>query len=306
MLEICSDYPRFALLTLRKKLDELSSSDELAEPSPDGQWIDVIVGMLAVQGHSRVRAHPYLFGRKRLYLRECPILLHQSEAANYESIVSQGLFPGGPDKYYSRGGGHRRWCVFGSLADGHGYFPNCSMIDGEPAVPYKFRSYGNVYCLSTYYIQVTMNIEIWRTDAWCAMIMGWIPPEAIPNAFDANSKECWHCDRSDTRSSMINAMTCQSCTLLPSTRNREMSASPKKRVLPTQLHPRAPTRCPSKTMALDPSLLWRFQTSLSLSRGGANRNMLRGLTSKLRRRSLSGEMAINVSESTSGHASKGV
>ncbi len=85
MLEVSSDYPRFALLTLRRKVDEISSSDELAgEISPDGQWIDVIIGILAIQGHSRVRAHPYLFGWKRLYWRECPILFHQSEAANHE------------------------------------------------------------------------------------------------------------------------------------------------------------------------------------------------------------------------------
>ena len=30
MLEVCSDYPRFALLTLRKRIDEISGSDELA------------------------------------------------------------------------------------------------------------------------------------------------------------------------------------------------------------------------------------------------------------------------------------
>ncbi len=47
-----------------------------------------------------------------------------------------------------------------------------------------------------------MQIEIWRTDAWCAMIMGWIAPEAIPYSFDANSKECWHCDRK--RHSILN------------------------------------------------------------------------------------------------------
>ena len=69
------------------------------------------------------------------------------------------------------------------------------MIEGAPAVPYKFRSYGNVYCISSCYVGVVMKIEIWRTEAWCGMIMRWVPPEAIPYAFDANSKECWHCDK---------------------------------------------------------------------------------------------------------------
>ena len=69
------------------------------------------------------------------------------------------------------------------------------MINGKPATPYKFRSYGNAYCLSTYCITVTMKIEVWRTDAWCAMIMGWIPPEAIPYSFDCNNFECWHQDK---------------------------------------------------------------------------------------------------------------
>ena len=76
------------------------------------------------------------------------------------------------------------------------------MIDGVPATPYKFRSYGNAYCLSTYYITVTMNIEVWRTDAWCAMIMGWVPPEAIPYSFDCNNFECWHQDKG--RHSILN------------------------------------------------------------------------------------------------------
>ncbi len=145
MLEVCSDYPRFELLTIRQRVDDGNKSgfDKLAELPPDQKWIDAIVAILAIQGQSSVRAHPHMFGWKRFYWRECPILFHQSEATNHESIINQGLFPGGPDKYYSRGGGHRRWCVFTSLADGHGYFPNCSMIEGEPAVPYKFRSYGD-------------------------------------------------------------------------------------------------------------------------------------------------------------------
>ena len=61
MLEVSSDYPRFALLTLRKRIDEISGSDELAgDISPDGQWIDVVICILAIQGHSRVRGHPFL------------------------------------------------------------------------------------------------------------------------------------------------------------------------------------------------------------------------------------------------------
>ena len=47
-----------------------------------------------------------------------------------------------------------------------------------------------------------MKVEIWRTEAWCAMITGWVPPEAIPYAFDANSKECWHCGKK--RHSILN------------------------------------------------------------------------------------------------------
>ena len=47
-----------------------------------------------------------------------------------------------------------------------------------------------------------MKVEIWRTEAWCGMIMGWVPPEAIPYAFDAVSKECWHVDKK--RESILN------------------------------------------------------------------------------------------------------
>ncbi len=47
--------------------------------------------------------------------------------------------------------------------------------------------------------------------AWCAMIMGWVPPEAIPHAFDANSKECWHCDRK--RHAILNDQ-CHGVTIL--------------------------------------------------------------------------------------------
>ncbi len=163
MLEICSDYPRFALVTVRMKVGKLSASDEAAgDIMSDGKWIDYVVGILAIQGHLRVKAHPHLFGWQRLDWRECPILFHQTNAANHQSIVANGLFPGGMDKYLSRTEGHHRWCVYASLADGHLYFPNSSMINGKPAKPYEFRSHGNVYCLSTYYITVTMEIDVWQ------------------------------------------------------------------------------------------------------------------------------------------------
>ena len=48
-----------------------------------------------------------------------------------------------------------------------------------------------------------------------------------------------------TRSSMISAMTLLPCILPPSMKNTEMSASPKKRVLPTQLLQKAATKCPN-------------------------------------------------------------
>ncbi len=196
MLEVSSDYQRFALVTVRMKMSELSASDEVAgEVTSDGIWIDQVIGIFAIQGHSRVKAHPHLFGWQRLDWRECPILFHQTDAANHQSIVTNGLYPGGPAKYLSKTEGHHRWCVYASLADGHGHFANCSMIDGKHAKPHKFRSYGNVYCLSTYYITVTMKIDVWRTDADCAMIMGWIPPAAIPYSFDCNNFECWHQDK---------------------------------------------------------------------------------------------------------------
>ncbi len=81
------------------------------------------------------------------------------------------------------------------MADGHGYFPNCSMINGKLVTPYKFRSRGNVYCLSTYIITVVMGIEVWRTDADCAMIMGWIPSDAISYAFNCSNNECVYQDK---------------------------------------------------------------------------------------------------------------
>ncbi len=89
MLEVCSDYPRFALVTLRKMLSELGASDEVVgEVTPGGLSIDYVIGILAIQGHSRVRAHPHLFGWQRLDWKECPILFHQTDAANHQSIVN--------------------------------------------------------------------------------------------------------------------------------------------------------------------------------------------------------------------------
>ena len=126
MLTICSDYPRFALVTVREKVKSDSGESAAAQ---ECQMIDVIVAILAIQGHSSIRAHPHMFGRKRLHWRECPILFHQSDASNHEGIIERGLFPGGPDKYYGHSGKQGRWCVFTSLADGHGYIPNCSVIE---------------------------------------------------------------------------------------------------------------------------------------------------------------------------------
>ncbi len=83
MLEVCSDYPRFALLTIRQRVVDGSKSgfDKLADLPPEYKWIDAIVGILATQGHSSVRAHPHMFGWKRLHWRECHILFHQPDAA---------------------------------------------------------------------------------------------------------------------------------------------------------------------------------------------------------------------------------
>ncbi len=63
MLEVCSDYQRFALVTIRQKMSELSPSDEAAgDITPDGLSIDYVIVILAIQGRSRVKAHPHLFG----------------------------------------------------------------------------------------------------------------------------------------------------------------------------------------------------------------------------------------------------
>ena len=101
-----------------------------------------------------------------------------------------GLRPGGLAKRDDK-----MWCVYASLADGHDRMPNITMIDGKLAQPYKFRDYGIVYCISTYYLTVTMGVEVWRTEAWCAMIMGNVPVEAIPYSFQCCNGETWHQDR---------------------------------------------------------------------------------------------------------------
>jgi hypothetical protein len=81
MLEMCSNYPRFALMTLRKPRCECAS-DEVARGmlTSDGQHVDFVIAILAMQGHTLVKAHPHLFGWHRLDWRECPMLFHQTDA----------------------------------------------------------------------------------------------------------------------------------------------------------------------------------------------------------------------------------
>ena len=103
----------------------MCASDQAAgDISADHKWIDYVVGMLAVQGHSRVKAPAQLFGWRRISWKECPILFHQTDAANHNSIINNGLYPGGMARYLSRMEGYHRWCVYASTADGHGFFPN--------------------------------------------------------------------------------------------------------------------------------------------------------------------------------------
>ncbi len=40
-----------------------------------------------------------------------------------------------------------------------------------------------------------MGIEVWRTDADCAMIMGWIPSDAISYTFNCSNNECVYQDK---------------------------------------------------------------------------------------------------------------
>ena len=73
------------------------ASDQAATSiTADGKYIDFVVGILAVQGHSRAKAPAHLFGWRRINWKECPILFHQSDAANHNSIVSNGLYFLGP------------------------------------------------------------------------------------------------------------------------------------------------------------------------------------------------------------------
>ncbi len=101
----------------------MCASDQAAgEITADHQWIDYVVGILAVQGHSRVKAPAHLFGWQRINWKECPIRFHQTDAANHNSIINNGLCPGGMARYLSRMEGYHRWRVYASMADGHGYF----------------------------------------------------------------------------------------------------------------------------------------------------------------------------------------
>ncbi len=150
MLEMCTNYPRFALMTLRAPRNQCTS-DEVARGMliSDEEHVDFVIAILAMQGHTLVKAHPHLFGWHRLDWRECPMLFHQTMPSNHRSIMKFGLCPGGPAKRGGKDERHKRWCVYASLADGHGHMPNITMIDGKPAQPYKFRDHGIVYCLST-------------------------------------------------------------------------------------------------------------------------------------------------------------
>ena len=143
MLEMCSDYPRFALMTLRRPTYECAS-DEVARGmlTFDGEHVDFVIAILAMQGHTLVKAHPHLFGWHRLDWRECPMLFHRTDSSNHNSIMRFGLRPGGLAKRDDK-----RWCVYASLADGHDRMPNITMIDGKLAQPYKFRDDGIVYCI---------------------------------------------------------------------------------------------------------------------------------------------------------------
>ncbi len=168
---------------------KMCASDQAAgDVTAHNQYIDFVVGILAAQGHSRVKAPAHLFGWRRISWEECPILFHQTDAANHNSIINNGLYPGGMSNYIGRKQGHHRWCVYASMADGHGFFPNTSMIDGKLVKPYKFRRHGNIYCLSTYIITEVMGVEVWSTDAGCAMIMGWVTTDAISYAFNCRTR----------------------------------------------------------------------------------------------------------------------
>ncbi len=196
MLATCSDHPRFSLMKVRKELRRMCAADRSTTSlTADGLYIDFVVGILAVQGHSRAKAPAHLFGWRRINWKECPILFHQSDAANHDSIVRNGLCPGGIPSYTGRNRGHHRWCTYTSMADGHCHFPNTSMIDGVLVKPYKHRRHGIMYCLSTYFITEVMGVEVWSTDAHCAMIMGWISTDAISYAYNCTTGEMVYQDK---------------------------------------------------------------------------------------------------------------
>ncbi len=71
MLAHCSDYPRFALMTVRHKTthrkEGASGSDE---PAEEHHYIDIVIGSFAIQGHSTIKAHPHMFGWTRLHWQE--------------------------------------------------------------------------------------------------------------------------------------------------------------------------------------------------------------------------------------------
>ncbi len=196
MLAMCSNHQRFSLMMLRKELRKMCAADQSTTSlTADGKYIDFVVGILAIQGHSRVKAPAHLFGWRRIDWRECPILFHQSDAANHNSIVNNRLYPGGISSYTGGNQGFHRWCVYASMADGHGHFPNTSMINGKLVKPYKHRRHGYIYCLSTYAITEVLGVEAWSTDADCAMIMGWVSTDAISYAYNCTNGECVHHDK---------------------------------------------------------------------------------------------------------------
>ncbi len=190
MLATCSNHPRFSLMKVRKELHRMCAADRSSTSlTADGKCIDFVIGIIAVQGHSRVRAPAHMFGWRRVSWKDCPILFHQSPAANHDSIVTNGLYPGGIPSYTGRNREHGRWATYCSMADGHRHFPNTSMIDGVLVKPYKHHRHGTVYCLSTYFITEVLGVEVWSTAAHCAMVMGWISKEAITFAFNCATGE---------------------------------------------------------------------------------------------------------------------
>jgi hypothetical protein len=69
-----------------------------------------------------------------------------------------------------------------------------------------------------------MEVEVWRTEAWCAMIMGNVPIEAIPFSFQCSNGETWHQDRLRHQHLMDR---CHDCFL----RNKEADEDRKQKIL---------------------------------------------------------------------------